>query len=120
MIQSPSSRRAYPPHLATVREGFTTWLKSVNEAWAPDGAVGDAPAQQAEEASAAHGGGRLQSGATVGIFALLVFYFLYFASPILIPIRRAGAPGAARQSTGTLYGCRHFDHVDARQCGRKR
>jgi len=29
---------------------------------------------------------RLQSGAIVGIFALLVFYFLYFASPILIPI----------------------------------
>jgi predicted PurR-regulated permease PerM len=50
------------------------------------GAVGDAPAQQAEEANAAHGGGRLLSGATVGIFALLVFYFLYFASPILITI----------------------------------
>jgi hypothetical protein len=86
MIQSPSSRRAYPPHLSRVREGFTTWLKSVNEAWTSDGAVGDAPAQQAEEANAGHGGGRLQSGATVGIFAILVFYFLYFASPILIPI----------------------------------
>jgi predicted PurR-regulated permease PerM len=86
MIQSPSSRPTYPLHLSRVREGFSTWLKSVNEAWASDGAVGDAPAQQAEEANAAHGGGRLQSGATVGIFALLVFYFLYFASPILIPI----------------------------------
>ena len=29
---------------------------------------------------------RLQSGAILGIFTLLVFYFLYFASPILIPI----------------------------------
>jgi len=69
-----------------VLEGFKTWLKSVNEAWAPDVAVGDAPAQRAEAPDPAQGGGRLQSGATVGIFALLVFYFLYFASPILIPI----------------------------------
>ena len=72
--------------MAKVLEGFKTWLKSVNEAWAPDVAVGDAPAQRAEAPDPAQGGGRLQSGATVGIFALLVFYFLYFASPILIPI----------------------------------
>jgi predicted PurR-regulated permease PerM len=69
-----------------VLEGFKTWLKSVNEAWAPDVAVGDVPARHAEAPDPARGGGRLQSGATVGIFALLVFYFLYFASPILIPI----------------------------------
>jgi predicted PurR-regulated permease PerM len=70
-----------------VLEGFKTWLKSVNEAWASDVAVGDAPAQHAEALNRPRGGGgRLQSGATVGIFALLVFYFLYFASPILIPI----------------------------------
>jgi predicted PurR-regulated permease PerM len=69
-----------------VLESFKTWLKSVNEAWAPDVAVGDVPAQHAEASNPAQGGGRLQSGATVGIFALLVFYFLYFASPILIPI----------------------------------
>jgi predicted PurR-regulated permease PerM len=69
-----------------VLEGFKTWLKSVNEAWAPAVAVGDMPAQHADAPDPAQGGGRLQSGATVGIFALLVFYFLYFASPILIPI----------------------------------
>jgi predicted PurR-regulated permease PerM len=69
-----------------VLESFKTWLKSVNEAWASDVAVGDAPTQHAEAPDPVQGGGRLQSGATVGIFALLVFYFLYFASPILIPI----------------------------------
>lgn len=72
--------------MVKVLESFKTWLKSVNEAWAPDVAVSNAPAQRAEAPDLAQVGGRLQSGATVGIFALLVLYFLYFASPILIPI----------------------------------
>ncbi|HSV24995.1 MAG TPA: AI-2E family transporter [Xanthobacteraceae bacterium] len=69
-----------------VLESFKTWLKSANEAWASDVAVSEAPAQHAEAPDPVQGGGRLQSRATVGIFALLVFYFLYFASPILVPI----------------------------------
>ena len=82
-----------------VLEGFKTWLKSVNEAWASDVAVADAPAQHAEAPNPTQGGGRLQSGATVGIFALLVFYFLYFASPILISIIAPLSPAAvARRS----------------------
>ena len=40
----------------------------------------------AEAPTPVKAGARLQSGAIVGIFALLVFHFLYFASPILIPI----------------------------------
>lgn len=60
-------------------DGLKTWLQSVNDTSASDEAPAEAP-------HPVDTGARLQSGAIVGIFALLVFYFLYFASPILIPI----------------------------------
>jgi predicted PurR-regulated permease PerM len=64
-------------------EGLKTWLQSTNDASASDVIVGETPAEAPSHVGA---GARLQSGAIVGIFTLLVFYFLYFASPILIPI----------------------------------
>lgn len=66
-----------------VLEGLKNWVLSTNDASALDVIVGETPA----EAPLSDGAGaRLQSGAITGIFALLVFYFLYFASPILISI----------------------------------
>jgi AI-2E family transporter len=58
----------------------------MNDAWTSDVAGGETPEKPAEAATPVEASARLQSGAIVGIFALLVFYFLYFASPILIPI----------------------------------
>jgi predicted PurR-regulated permease PerM len=69
-----------------VLEGFKNWLQSVNGAWASDVAEGAALEKPLDEPIPASAGGGVQSGAIVGIFALLVFYFLYFAAPILIPI----------------------------------
>jgi predicted PurR-regulated permease PerM len=63
-------------------EGLKAWLPSMNDA--SDVVVGETHAEAPPPLVGA--GGRLPSGAIVGIFALLVFYFLYFASPILIPI----------------------------------
>jgi predicted PurR-regulated permease PerM len=73
-------------HVPKVLEGLKTWLQSMNDAWASDVAVAEAPEKLAEPPAHDNASVRLQSGAIVGIFALLVFYFLYFASPILIPI----------------------------------
>jgi predicted PurR-regulated permease PerM len=67
-------------------EGLKTWFRSMNDAWASKIAVGESPEKPAEAPTLVQADARLQSGAIVGIFALLVFYFLYFASPILIPI----------------------------------
>jgi predicted PurR-regulated permease PerM len=67
-------------------EGLKTWLHSMNDASASDVVVGETPEKPTDAATPVVAGARLQSGAIVGIFALLVFYFLYFASPILIPI----------------------------------
>jgi predicted PurR-regulated permease PerM len=67
-------------------EGLKTWLPSMNDASASDVVVGETPEKPTDAATPVVAGARLQSGAIVGIFALLVFYFLYFASPILIPI----------------------------------
>jgi predicted PurR-regulated permease PerM len=67
-------------------EGLKTWLQSMNDAPVSDVAVGETPEKPAEAPTPVEPSARLQSGAMVGIFALLVFYFLYFASPILIPI----------------------------------
>jgi predicted PurR-regulated permease PerM len=68
-------------------EGLKTWLQSMNDAWVSDVVVGEPPERPGEVVTApVDFSARLQSGAIVGIFALLVFYFLYFASPILIPI----------------------------------
>jgi hypothetical protein len=61
----------------------TWWFQSMNDASASDVVVGETPPEAPRPVGA---GARGQSGALVGIFALLVFYFLYFASPILIPI----------------------------------
>jgi predicted PurR-regulated permease PerM len=57
------------------------WLQSMNDASASDVVVCETPADAPTAAGASP-----QSGAMVGIFVLLVFYFLYFASPILMPI----------------------------------
>lgn len=69
--------------MSKMLEGLKTWLQSTNDASASDVIVGETPAEAPSHVGA---GARLQSGAIVGIFTLLVFYFLYFASPILIPI----------------------------------
>jgi len=58
----------------------------MNDASASDVVVGETPEKPAEAPPPVRASARLQSGTIVGIFALLVFYFLYFASPILIPI----------------------------------
>jgi predicted PurR-regulated permease PerM len=83
MTPSPPARRKDLLHVPKLLEGLKTWFQSMNDARASDIAVGETPAETPIPVKA---GARLQSGAIVGIFALLVFYFLYFASPILIPI----------------------------------
>jgi predicted PurR-regulated permease PerM len=72
--------------VSKVLEGLKTWLQSMNDASPSDVVVGETPEKPAEAPPPVGARPRLQSGAIVGIFALLVFYFLYFASPILIPI----------------------------------
>ena len=72
--------------MSKVLEGLKTWLRSMNDASASDVVVGETPEKPAETPPPVRASARLPSGAIVGIFALLVFYFLYFASPILIPI----------------------------------
>src|SRR3984893_13129547 len=72
-----------PFHVPKLLEGLKTWLQSMNNASASDVAMLEKPA---EAPSLVEVSTRLQSRAIVGTFALLVFYFLYFASPILIPI----------------------------------
>jgi len=72
--------------VSKVLEGLKTWLRSMNDASASDVVVGETPEKPAEAPPPVRASARLQSGAIVGIFALLTFYFLNFASPILIPI----------------------------------
>ena len=72
--------------MSKVLEGLKTWLRSMNDASASDVVVGETPEKPAEAPPPVRASARLQSGAIVGIFALLMFYFLNFASPILIPI----------------------------------
>ena len=67
-------------------EGLKTWLQSMNDASASDVAVLETFEKRAEAPTPVEASSRLQSGAILGIFTMLVFYFLYFASPILIPI----------------------------------
>lgn len=67
-------------------EGLKIWLQSMIDASASDGAVSETLERPGAAPILVDASTRLQSGAIVGIFALLVFYFLYFASPILIPI----------------------------------
>lgn len=73
-------RRKELLHVPKLLEGLKTWLQSMKDAWTSDVALGETLEKPAEASA------RLQSGAIVGMFALLAFYFLYFASPILIPI----------------------------------
>ena len=67
-------------------EGLKTWFQSINAASVSDVAVPETLEKRAEGPAPVAVSSRLQSGAILGIFTMLVFYFLYFASPILIPI----------------------------------
>jgi predicted PurR-regulated permease PerM len=71
--------------VSKVLEGLKTWLQSMNDASPPD-VGGETPEKPPEAPTPVGASVRLHSGAIVGIFILLVFHFLYFASPILIPI----------------------------------
>src|SRR5579864_6842275 len=82
MTPSPLARRKDPLHVSKLLESLKAWRQSMTDAWASDVAADETPGAPAP----VEAGARLQSGAIVGIFVLLVFYFLYFASPILIPI----------------------------------
>src|ERR1700758_3773769 len=82
MAPSPSARRKELLHVSKLLESVKVWRQSMTDAWAADVALDETPGAPAP----VEAGARLQSGAIVGIFTLLVFYFLYFASPILIPI----------------------------------
>jgi predicted PurR-regulated permease PerM len=86
MTPSPPARRKDLLHVPKLMEGLKTWLQSMNDAWTSDVAVRETPEKPAETPFPVEASARLQSGVIVGIFALLMFYFLHFASPILIPI----------------------------------
>jgi predicted PurR-regulated permease PerM len=86
MTSSPRRAERILLHVPKLLEGLKTWLQSMNDAGASDIAVREPPEKPAEAPIPVDASSRLQSRAIVGIFALLVFYFLYFASPILIPI----------------------------------
>jgi predicted PurR-regulated permease PerM len=87
MTSTPSGRRKDLLHVPKLLEGLKTWLGSINDGWASDVAGGEAPEKPAEALGpTVEANARLRTAAIVGIFALLVFYFLYFASPILIPL----------------------------------
>jgi predicted PurR-regulated permease PerM len=73
-------------HVPKLLEDLKTWLRSMNDAPASDVALRETLEKPAEIPSIVQASARLQTGAIVGIFALLVFHFLYLASPILIPI----------------------------------
>jgi predicted PurR-regulated permease PerM len=86
MTPSPPARRKDLLHVPKLLESLKTWLQSMNDAWASDVAVAETPGKPTEAPIPVEASARLQSGVIVGIFALLMFYFLHFASPILIPI----------------------------------
>jgi hypothetical protein len=86
MTPSSSGRRKDLLHVPKLLQGLKTWLQSMNDASALDVAVPETLEKRAEAPTPVEASSRLQSGAILGIFTLLVFYFLYFASPILIPI----------------------------------
>jgi predicted PurR-regulated permease PerM len=83
---SPSAMRKDVPQVSTLLQGLKTWVQSRKDEWASDVVLGETPEKPTEAAIPIATGARLQSGAIVGIFVLLVCYFLYFASPILIPM----------------------------------
>jgi hypothetical protein len=86
MTPSHSGRRKDLLQVPKLLEGLKTWLQSMNDASASDVAVPETFEKLSEAPTPVEVSSRLQSGAILGIFTLLVFYFLYFASPILIPI----------------------------------
>ena len=71
-----------PKLLGSLRD----WLQSLNEARLSDVASAEPDEIAVEAASPVDLGARRQSRAVTGIFIMLTVYFLYFASPILIPI----------------------------------
>lgn len=70
-------------------EDIKIWFRTMIAAPTSDVVVDETARDLAEEAVTAEAHARLQSRLIIGIFALLVFHFLYFASPILIPISMA-------------------------------
>jgi predicted PurR-regulated permease PerM len=86
MTPSPLARRKDLLHAPKLLKGLKTWLQSMNDAWSSDVAVRETPEKPTEAPIPFAASARFQSGVIVGIFALLMFYFLHFASPILIPI----------------------------------
>src|SRR3982074_3596546 len=86
MTPSPSARRKDLLHVPKLLEGLKAWLQSMHDASASDVAVRETLEKPTDVPTPVEASARLQSGAIIGIFTLLVFYFLYFASPILIPI----------------------------------
>jgi predicted PurR-regulated permease PerM len=85
-MSSISARRKEQVHVLKLLEGITSRLQLIGSEWASGAGLVESPKTFAEIPPLMKAEGRLQSGAIVGIFALLVFYFLYFASPIIIPI----------------------------------
>ena len=74
------------PPAQKLRSTLRNWFRSTGQEDGSDLPV-VGPAQNADDASTPVDlNARLQSGAVTGIFFLLALYFLYFASPILIPI----------------------------------
>ena len=69
-----------------VLEGLKTRLQMMRSAWMSDLVIVGPPETPTEFAAPVQVEKRGQSGAIITIVVLLVFYFLYFASPILIPI----------------------------------
>jgi predicted PurR-regulated permease PerM len=68
-------------------KGLKAWLQSMGDGWASGGSVGDVPEKRSDPLDMSiEDNARLRTAAIVGVFSLLVFYFLFFASPILIPI----------------------------------
>jgi hypothetical protein len=72
---SLSERFSHLLHVSKVLEGLNFWLRSMNDASASDVVVGETPEKPAEALSPVRASARLQSGAIVGIFALLGFTF---------------------------------------------
>jgi hypothetical protein len=92
MTPSSSGRRKDLLHVPKLLEGLKTWFQSINAASASDVAVSETLEKRSEAPTPVAISSRLRSGAILGIFTMLVFYFLYFASPILIPIITALLP----------------------------
>jgi predicted PurR-regulated permease PerM len=74
------------PPLQKLRSTLRNWFGSTNQADGPDLLVVEPNQNSGDASTPIELNARLQSGAVTGTFILLALYFLYFASPILIPI----------------------------------